>query len=356
MAKVFKDFLFAGHKLSEFGDFIAIDFDGDSDIPLALERDMEMGETNKYRIEPNFYGDKWSSALTFELHIIKDICKHSNQKEMQFSQNEIREIARWLTSPHYPNWINFEYTPDDENKISFYKGWFNNIETYVVGGAVYGLRLSFTCTTSFGYTDEKIVEISGVKSSLIPKLVENNGDELESYCYPQLKIYPNSNGECFICNISDAKILDTGERDGLDISSIALNYASDNLCSIRYSRDFLEAPVLLCDGTAMQFYLVNKYGDETKCTILHSTQSDQYYIIEGGFMFMNLKQDLEVNIDCQKLIIQDSLNRMITYDELGITDVDNMYWLRLVNGVNQFIIYGDMSIELKFRESRKVGE
>lgn len=100
MAKVFKDFLFANHKLSEFGNFIAIDFDGDSDISLALERDMEMGDTNKYRIEPNFFGDKWSSPLAFELHIIKHTCKYGNQTELAFSQSEIREITGWLTSPH----------------------------------------------------------------------------------------------------------------------------------------------------------------------------------------------------------------------------------------------------------------
>lgn len=358
MAKVFKDFLFANHKLSEFGNFIAVDFDGDSEISLALERDMEIGETNKYRIEPNFFGDKWSSPLGFELHIIKNACKYSNQTEMIFSQKEIREIAGWLTSPHYPKWIEFEYSPDDidRDKISTYKGWFNNIETYVVGGAVYGLRLCFTCTTPFGYTDEKNKEITNQSMTIISELVENNSDELESYCYPHIHIYPNSTNECFICNLSDAKILDKGELNDSSLKDVAEAYALSEWCTIRYTGETPETPTMLCDNNALQFYLVNKYGDETKCTILHSSQEGQYYIIEGGFMHISLKADLEINMDCQRLLIQDSIGRMITYDELGITDVDNMHWFRLVHGINQLLICGDVTITFKYRESRKVGE
>ena len=357
MAKVFKDFLFANRKLSEFGNFIAVDFDGDSDISLALERDMEMGETNKYRIEPNFFGDKWSSPLAFELHIIKNACKYSNQTEMVFSQNEIREIAGWLTSPHYPKWINFEYSPDDidKDKISTYKGWFNNIETYVVGGAVYGLRLCFTCTTSFGYTDEKNVIIQNSSAIIMADIVDNNSDELESYCYPQIHIYPNATGSCFICNLSDAKILDSGELNN-SLSDIVEAFATKEWCTIRYAGDGSENPAPICDNKALQFYLINKYGDETKCTILYSSEDGQYYIIEGGFMSMELKEDLEINLDCQRLLIHDSIGRMITYDELGIMDVDNIYWLRLKHGTNKFLIYGDMTITFKYKESRKVGE
>lgn len=358
MAKVFKDFLFANHKLSEFGNFIPVDFDNGSDISLALERDMEMGETNKYRIEPNFFGDRWSSALSFELHIIKDTCKYSNQTEMMFSQNEIREIAGWLTSPHYPQWIDFEYSPDDadRDKVSTYKGWFNDIQTFTVGGAVYGLKLCFTCTTPFGYTDERVIKMKNTSTTFMSDYIENNSSELESYCYPKIHIYPNATGGCFICNLSDATILDGGEVGNLALSDIVETYALHNWYTVRYAGNNPETPVLLCNGKALQFYLVNKYGDETKCTILHSTQAGQYYIVEGGFMYMDLKEDLEINMDCQKLLIQDSIGRMVTYDDLGITDVDNMYWFRLKHGINNLIIYGDITITFKYRESRKVGE
>ena len=71
---------------------------------------------------------------------------------------------------------------------------------------------------------------------------------------------------------------------------------------------------------------------------------------------MDTKENLEINIDCQKLLFHDSIGRMVTYDELGIADVDHMYWMRFLNGNNSILVYGDVTVSFKFRESRKVGE
>lgn len=355
MAKFFKDFTFANHRLSEYGNFISVDLNGgDSERMLGLEREMDSGSTNTYRIEPNYHGDKWSSALSFELHIIKNPCNYSNQKEMSFSNSELRQITRWLTSPHYPLWINFEYLPEDaDNEIIYYKGWFNNIETYMVGGFVYGLKLYFTCTTSFGYTDYKIIDISNTSNTIINQIINNDSDELESYCYPQIKISPNSTGTMFMCNLMDCTILSNGTKGTSSLIELAEAYATQNWYEIKYTNS---SPTLICDDTALQFYLIDKYGNDTKCTIFYLEESDTYYIVEDGFFYMNVKADLEVNMDCQRLLIQDGIGRMITYDELGITDVDHMYWMRLLNGNNTMLIYGDVSVTFKFRESRKVGE
>lgn len=356
MAKEFKDFIFANHKLSEYGDFICADFNGgDSEIVLGLEREMETGNTNPYRLESNYYGDKWSSPLSFELHIMKNPCTYSVQKDMEFTKNEIRQITRWLTSSHYPLWIEFEYSPDKNDEIIHYKGWFNNIETFSVGGGIYGLKLYFTCSTSFGYTDYKNYDILGISENIVNKNILNDSDELESYCYPKIKINPNSTGQIFMCNLSDCKILESALLENASLNTIAENYALKNWYEIKYT-DTNNIPVYICDGNALQFYLVDKYGNDTKCTIFHWVDTGYYYLIEGGFVFMDTKSNLEINIDCQKLLIQDSIGRMITYDELGITDVDHMYWLRLLNGDNMVLVYGDANFTFNFRESRKVGE
>ena len=353
MAKSFKDFTFANHKLSEYGDFISVDLNGgDSEIMLGLERDMDSGSANTYRIEPNYLGDKWSSTLSFELHIIKNPCTYSSQTNMSFSKNELRKITRWLTSPHYPLWIEFEHLPEDNSEIIYYKGWFNNIETYTVGGMIYGLKLYFTCTTPFGYTNYKNFKINGTKS-IVSSNIKNDNDELESYCYPQINIYPNSTGSMFMCNLSDCTLLDSGSKGDSTLATIAENYAKDNWYTIRYPNS---SPVLICNSTALQFYLVDKYGAETKCTIFYWKSKDTYYIVEGGFIHLSVKADLEINMDCQRLLIQDGIGRMVTYDELGVSDVDHMYWMRLLNGNNTVVVYGDVSVTFKFRESRKVGE
>lgn len=357
MAKSFKDFIFSNHKLSDYGNYVSVDLDGgDAERALGLERSIESGESNLYRTEPNFYGAKWSSPLSFELHIIKDPCKYSSQKNLMFSKEELRQITRWLTSPQYPQWIEFEYAPEEiDGDTIFYKGLFNNIEAYSVGGDIYGLKLFFACSTSFGYTDYKNIEIIGANGSVVNQNIDNNNDELNDYCYPQIIITPNSTGQIFICNLSDCNILDSGLRTQNALEEIVENYANSAWCTYRYTGEN-NSPVYICDENAMQFYLIDKYGNETKCTIFYWSDMDYYYIISNGFMFLKTRADLNVRIDCQKLLIQDAIGRMVTYDELGINDVDHMYWMRLLNGANSILVYGDAKIEFKFRESRKVGE
>lgn len=357
MAKSFKDFIFANHRLSEYGDYISVDFEGgDSDIVLGLEREIQNGATNLYRNEPNFYGTNWTAPLSFELHIIKNPCEHSSQKDLMFSDGELRQITRWLTSPQYPQWIEFEYMPDEkDNDTVFYKGLFNNIETFTVGGAIYGLKLYFTCTTSFGYTGYKDTEILGERRSFTNQNVYNNNDELNSYCYPQLIITPEFTEQIFICNLTDCNILESGLRKGKSLQSIIEDYALSVWCNCRYTGDD-NSPVYLCNENAVQFYLIDKYGNETKCTIFYWSDTDYYYIVSSGFMYFNVQADLEIKMDCLKLLVQDSIGRMVTYDELGINDVDNMYWMRLLNGTNSILLYGNAKVVFRFRESRKVGE
>ena len=72
--------------------------------------------SNKYRIEPNYFGDTWAGNLKFELNIIKDICTEENT---DITKADIREITRWLTSPHLPQWIEFEYSAGDDIQNNF---------------------------------------------------------------------------------------------------------------------------------------------------------------------------------------------------------------------------------------------
>ncbi len=362
MAKQCKNFTFANKALSSLGNFITVDFDGgDAEVILGMSREMETGSTNTYRVEANYYGDKWSDVLQFEIHLMKDPCLHSSQKDMEFSKAEIRQFTRWLTSPHYPQWIHFEYREDDINEVKNYKGWFNNIEAWTVGGIVYGLKLFVSCTTPFGYTDD-ISEGHMLYGDYRNIIVTNDSDELESYTYPKVEIVPNGNTGIFMCNLSDCEVLENGR---LMLTSSTYfeslcdkieDYAMLQGCDLIYAGNLENTVVALCDDTAVQFYLVDKYGVETKCSAFYLEDTRQYWIIVGGFMFLEAKRDLSIYIDCQRLLITDSIGRMVTYDDLGISDVDNMYWLRLANGDNTIILYGDAHFTISHKESRKVGE
>lgn len=367
MAKICKDILFdnkrmSGFKVGTLRKYIFLDFSNGEEIPLSLERDMEKGESNRYRNESNYYYDTWSDGLSLEFNIVKNPELYHTQFEMEFSKNEIREITSWLSSPHLPQWLEIENYKEDENDAVRYKGWFNNIENWVVAGRVYGLKLYFKCTTPFAYTKD-IINKSTV-SSYKNVLIKNDSDEKKSYCYPTIHIEPKSNGYIYICNLSDCKILKNGILGGSpgtyfdNLTSTVESYAREHGCKLDYA-----APVgtvlniiPICDNTAVQFYLTDIYGVSKKCTAFFLPDTKEYRIIEGGFMYMKVYTSLNVDIDCQKLIITDGTGRMVTYDKLGINDVDMMYWFRLINGNNTILLYGNANFKITHIESRKVGE
>lgn len=361
LAKDFKDFTFCNKKFSDLSArYITASFGSDADIDLAMGRNMEIGGTNQYRINPNYFGDTWDNVLAFELNIIKNPCFYKTQAEREISKPEIREITRWLTSPHYPEWIDFEYQPEDNHDVTRYYGWFDNIETWCVAGAVYGLRISFKCTTPFGYTKDIINEADVTTYSNL--LISNNSDELNNYCYPTVEISPHADGQIFICNLSDCNILDNGtltlsESSYFDsLLTVVESYARLHGYTVKYTGSGAFNIIPLCNETAVQFYLIDKYGNDIKCTAFYTADTYEYRILENGFLFMNVYKDLDVHMDCQNLVINDSVGRMITYEKLGITDADHIYWLKLINGHNSLLLYGNAGFKFTHMESRKAGE
>lgn len=365
MAKECKDFIFDGKKISDFKEksypkYIFVNFDSDTDIPLSLSRDMEKGESNRYRTEANYFYDTWTDTIPLEFNIVKNPNVYHTQTEMEISKDEIREITRWLTSSHLPKWLKVE---SEDYEPLRYKGWFNNIENWTVAGIVYGLKLSFKCTTPFAYTEE-IVNESTV-SSYKNIIVSNDSDELNTYTYPSLELEPTENCQIYICNLSDCVLRENGILQLTQSSyfdsmlDIIETHARKNGCTIEYiasEKDDAFNIVPLCNDTVVQFYLVDSYGYKQKCTAFFMEDTKEYRIIEGGFMYMTMYKGLKVYMDCQKLTINDSLGRMITYDKLGINNADMVYWLRLINGHNTLLLYGKCKFTIKHIESRKVGE
>lgn len=362
MAKQFKDFTFMNKKFtSVLPDYISSSLDIEEEKNLALERDMEIGGTNRYRTEANYFYDKWTANLHFDLFITKNICKYENQNDLKITQDEIRKIARWLTSPHLPNWIKFEYSPENNSNVKNYYGWFKNITPWVVGGDVYGLTLSFECTTPFGYTD--IIENEITVSTYSNMIIQNESDDLFDYCYPTIEIIPKTNGQIYMCNLTDCKVLDTGtlSLEGSHIDNLLDNleeYGMLHGYDVEYGLDpeddFDIVPI--CNNTAIQFYYIDKYDNRTKCTAFYLPDTLNYQIIEGGFMYMTVYKDLNIYMDCKNLTINDELGRMVTYDKLGILDVDSVYWMRLINGENTLLCFGNCTFKVKHIENRKVGE
>lgn len=74
---------------------------------------------------------------------------------------------------------------------------------------------------------------------------------------------------------------------------------------------------------------------------------------DGGEMTLHLLKDI-TTIDCQHTMIKGTAG-LLSFEDLGIADVDNIYWFRLWHGDNPIKVTGYADIKIEYREPRKVG-
>lgn len=268
MAKEGTSFTYLGQSLKSKG-YIMVDFD-DDDTPLALTREIESGEMNKYRYIPNYFGAYPTDTLSFEVDIMKNLCVNE-QKDLLITREEFSELAAWLTSSTLPSILYFD---DNSDEQLYYFAVVEDIQPYEVGD-LYGVRITFRCNSPYAYTGE-IKKILSANSSTS---FDTYSDLWNDYIYPSIVVKPSSTGSVTLTNVSDGN------------KSITLSVRNSN----------------------------------------------------------------NITIDCQKLIISDKAG-IITFEDLGISDVDDIYWPRLLgHGKNTFTIKGNCTAEISYREPRKVG-
>lgn len=358
MAIIYKDFTYMGKSLKDMG-LMSVDFDEKLNIPMGLQRTITKGETNRYRVKSNHIYTTYNNPLEFELHIIKDEAKCGYvQSKMKFSREEIRQVTRWLSSTTIPQLL---ITTDNNGDTLNYCGIFTNIESFVVGGDIYGFILSFTNDSPFAYSDsidQKLTLNGLVKTSIL-----NNSDLLDDYLYPIIHIEPKSNTDFYMCNLSDCTVLDTGKiAIGTNISTTTNNFlnklntfATENRYKIEFYYGDNKDIKLLGNNTAVRIKLIENDNTEHFCFAYYESNGS-YKIIEGGFLTLKLYSDLDVDVNCELLTIQDSIGRMVHFKNIGLEEEDYIYWLRFISGDNALLFYGtDCTIEIEYREMIKVG-
>lgn len=358
MSIIYNDFVYMNNSLSTMG-LICVDFDSNSDIPLGLQRTIQKGETNRYRVKSNHIYTSYDDPLEFEIHVVKDPYKCDyDQSKMKFSREEIRQITRWLSSTTIPQLLS---TVDCNDEPLNYCGIFTNIESFVVGGEVYGFVLTFTNDSPFAYSNsiKNKYELNGNAT----KTVLNNSDLLDDYIYPILHISPNSNTDFYMCNLSDCDVLASGKITISDDSNTTLNnfldvinmFAQNNRYTVEYYYDEDGYTKTWANNTALRIKLLEKDGTDHFCFAYYENDGS-YKIIEGGFITLKLYSDLDIEINCELLTIQDSIGRMVYFKNVGIEEEDYIYWLRLLSGYNTLLFYGvDCTVEIEYRELLKVG-
>lgn len=365
MAKQFKDFIYRNKSLSDLQTkFVSVDFEASGEMPFAMSREIQYGDTNKYRTEPNVSGSSFSEKLKFELHIVKDNCIYPTQSKLEITEPELRDLSRWLTSTDSSNWLKFENITGDTNETTRYYGQFQDIQKWAVGGAVYGLKLIFECSSAFGYTDDIVNTVVCHGSKEIS--IINDSDEENRYCYPSIKIDSNITGQIYLCNMSDCFIYDEGTLVATSTNKLRMallqekvnSYGVNHGLAVEFKFDEIIKDKLITIGndTAVQFRFVDSDSNKHKCIAYYIESTGLYKIIRGGFLYLNINRSLPVHMDSQKLTLVDDLGRMIKFSTIGVEDMDYMYWLRLKSGINTLLFYGEACIfTVSHNDTRKVG-
>ena len=87
----------------------------------------------------------------------------------------------------------------------------------------------------------------------------------------------------------------------------------------------------------------------------HGTITIKNIADNNGTLKINALKNNDFYIDCQHLKMYDTANSVLSFDDLGIDDIGDIYWPRLAYGENIFEFTGDATFEISYREPRKVG-
>lgn len=211
-------------------DLYLVSPDADPDYTLSLSRKLITGETTKFRESPNHLSTKYDGTLEINFMVVKNPDLYSGFERI-INRTELRKINAWLTSPQLPKELYFVDSKSHEEQI-YYFGVFTSVEPFVVAGEIYGLQLTFTCSSSFGYSELMTYTCANGEAITIM----NTSDELESSYYPVFQITPAATGTVTITNRSVDKSITLNVKAGNTIIMDCRNTTIyDKAGIIRYS-------------------------------------------------------------------------------------------------------------------------
>lgn len=187
------DFVYDDIKLSDKG-YIICDFDDKSGVEI-----VDIGSNisfNKIKRDSGriytLASATYDECVTATFDICKNDCLYSNN-EMEISTQQFRELMQWLNRREF---LPFRIV-DEEQTVCWYDASFN-VDKIVVGGKIYGARLTMETDRPFGYGDK--VTKKYVLNSPNPGVgVINTSNEI-GYLYPIVIIKCLVDGDLTITN------------------------------------------------------------------------------------------------------------------------------------------------------------
>ena len=308
-------FEFNGHTSDEYGLIVTRIEENDT----LVNRSLQLGEKNKYRPKENQFGTLYSDNYSFKMGVMRNPCRNKNV--VPELKNGILRYDPTYT-PYLDNGIlNFSmnYTADIKNGIII-----PNDSDYLTSN---NIRIINAWLTSPQY----------------PRLLKFIGDD---YFSEEIE---------FFATITEVST---------EHASLPYELTYTVTCDSQWGY----TPLILCKTTSSstltkEYSIQNNsdcWEDYVYPTIKVSPKSHGIITIKNKTdndrtMKINALKSNDFYIDCRNLKIYDITKSIVSFEDLGIEDIDDIYWPRLAYGENIFEFTGDATFEISYREPRKVG-
>lgn len=308
-------FEFNGHTSDEYGLIVTRIEENDT----LVNRSLQLGEKNKYRPKENQFGTLYSDNYSFKMGVMRNPCRNKNV--VPELKNGILKYDPTYT-PYLDNGIlkfSMNYTADIKNGIII-----PNDSDYLTSN---NIRIINAWLTSPQY----------------PRLLKFIGDD---YFSEEIE---------FFATITEVST---------EHASLPYELTYTVTCDSQWGY----TPLILCKTTSSstltrEYSIQNNsdcWEDYVYPTIKVSPKSHGIITIKNktdnnGTMRINALKNDDFYIDCRNLKIYDITKSIVSFEDLGIEDIDDIYWPRLAYGENIFEFTGDATFEISYREPRKVG-
>lgn len=308
-------FEFNGHTSDEYGLIVTRIEENDT----LVNRSLQLGEKNKYRPKENQFGTLYGDNYSFKMGVMRNPCRNKNV--VSELKNGILKYDSTYT-PYLDNGIlkfSMNYTADIKNGIII-----PNDSDYLTSN---NIRIINAWLTSPQY----------------PRLLKFIGDD---YFSEEIE---------FFATITEVST---------EHASLPYELTYTVTCDSQWGY----TPLILCKTTSSstltrEYSIQNNsdcWEDYVYPTIKVSPKSHGIITIKNktdndGTMKINALKSDDFYIDCRNLKIYDITKSIVSFEDLGIEDIDDIYWPRLAYGENIFEFTGDATFEISYREPRKVG-
>lgn len=308
-------FEFNGHTSDEYGLIVTRIEENDT----LVNRSLQLGEKNKYRPRENHFGTIYGDNYSFKMGVMRNPCRNKNV--VPELKNGILKYDPTYT-PYLDNGIikfPMNYTADIKNGIII-----PNDSDYLTSN---NIRIINAWLTSPQY----------------PRLLKFIGDD---YFSEEIEFFAT------ITEVSTEHASLPYELTYTVTCDSQWGYTPLILCKTTSSSTLTREYSIQNNSDCWEDYVypIIKVSPKSHgiITIKNKTDNDRTMKINA------LKSD-DFYIDCRNLKIYDITKSIVSFEDLGIEDIDDIYWPRLAYGENIFEFTGDATFEISYREPRKVG-